>query len=562
MQEKQYNCRNIYNNNCFKGEINLNKKMKKVFISSTLTSLVLTTTLTLTSAKADAGKVTRLGAESRYATSSQVATNNWINSDNVVLVSGEGYADAVSASVLAKTLDAPILLTSTSSLSIDTKSALDTLNPKNIYVIGGEASVPQSIRDELKESYNLVELSGKNRYETNAAVANELVKNNGIKADNVIIVSGEGFSDALSAALIAAVKGEILLLSANSIESIRPAADFIKSNKPNVTVIGTKNVLNNDTYTELQASSRIDGGSSRFDTNLRILDAYKSDLKNDKLYFANASGNGYADALVASVLAGKYSAPLVLIDSENSPDTAKAIEYINNVVDRDKTDINAVGGTSVIPNSIINSITNPTTENSNIGENLDKSTINSIENYFSDAFSQSTIPEFTSGENINRDWIIQSFYYKAKNITYEGINLYTDLKGIEAIAREKINANITLPRDADYSNFNDIPRWLGGEQKFTWTPGDFDRGPIEIITNTYENNGNYYVTAIDAYSLTGGNDIFYNGINIGSRSYNAETNSYDYTFTTDVNNLDKYQYVLKSNGSSSFYIMSKTKINK
>jgi len=359
MEEKQCICRNIYNNDCFRGEINLNKKTKEIFVSSILTSLVLTTTLTLTPTKADERKITRLGAESRYATSSQVATSNWRNSDNVVLVSGEGYADAVSASVLAKTLDAPILLTGASNLSIDTKSALDTLKPKNIYVVGGDASISQSIRDELKKSYDLVELSGKNRYETNIAVANELVKNNGIKADNVIVVSGEGFSDALSAAPIAAVKGEILLLAASSIESIRPVADFIKSNKPNVTVIGTKNVINNDTYTELQSSSRIDGGSSRFDTNLRILDAYKSDLKNDKLYFANASGNGYADALVASVLAGKYSAPLVLIDSENSPDTAKAIEYINNVVHRDKTDINAVGGTSVIPSSIINFVANP-----------------------------------------------------------------------------------------------------------------------------------------------------------------------------------------------------------
>lgn len=542
----------------------MNKKMEKIFESSALICLVMTTVLTSTTVKADAGKVTRLGAESRYATSSQVATSNWTNSDNVVLVSGQGYADAVSASVLAKTLDAPILLTNDSSLNIDTKSALDTLNPKNIYIVGGNASVSQSIRDELKRSYNLIELSGKSRYETNAAVANELVKNHGIKADNVMVVSGQGFSDALSAAPIAADKGQILLLTGNDDESIEPAENFIKSNKSNVTVIGTKNVINDDTYTNLEASSRIDGGSSRFDTNLKILDAYKSDLKNDKLYFANASGNGYADALVASVLAGKYSAPLVLVDSENSPDTDKAVEYINKTVDKDKTDINAVGGTGVIPDSIINSITTPNsnTGNNNTNEKLDKSTINSIENYFSDAFSQSAIPEFTSAENINRDWVVQSFYYKAENITYDNANEYTNLDGVEAIARKKINPDIVLPRDGDYSNFTSDPEWLEEEQEFTWLPTDFDRSPVEIVTNAYQKDGKYYVAVIDAYSINDDNNIYYNDINIGSRTYNAGTSGYNYTFTTDVSNLDKYQYVLEPNGSGSFYIMSKTKINK
>ncbi|MEY8764959.1 MULTISPECIES: cell wall-binding repeat-containing protein, partial [Clostridium] len=71
------------------------------------------------------------------------------------------------------------------------------------------------MRTQLRNSnYNLVELSGKNRYETNAAVAGELV-NLGVDPSDVMMVGGSGFSDALSAAPAAAAKGQILLLASN-----------------------------------------------------------------------------------------------------------------------------------------------------------------------------------------------------------------------------------------------------------------------------------------------------------------------------------------------------------
>ncbi|MCI1996971.1 MAG: cell wall-binding repeat-containing protein, partial [Clostridium luticellarii] len=170
----------------------MSKKSTKALASAALMSLVLTTALSAGPVKAAQGEVTRVSGADRYATASQVATTNWADgSDNVVLVSGEGYADAVSASALAKKLDAPILLTKSDSLSADAQTALETLKPKNIYVVGGTASISQSIRDELAKSYTLTELGGANRYETNTAVAEELVKL-GVSASDVLVVGGEG----------------------------------------------------------------------------------------------------------------------------------------------------------------------------------------------------------------------------------------------------------------------------------------------------------------------------------------------------------------------------------
>lgn len=333
----------------------MNKKNKITALASTaLTALVLATAFNSANVSAAAGSVTRTSGADRYATAAQVATKNWTTSDNVVLVSGEGYADAVSASALAKKLNAPILLTPAKTLDSNTSDALNTLKPKNIYVIGGNASVSQDIRTSLKNKYNLVELTGKDRYETNAAVAGKLVEL-GVDPANVMMVGGEGFSDALSVAPVAASKGEILLLGMNDANYIKPVTDFINTHKSSVTVVGTTNVINNNIYTAINGVNRVNGGSDRFDTNLKVLDAFKADLKMDKAYIANASGDGYADALVASALAGNASAPLVILDSENSAATANAINYLKSNI-TSTTDLQVVGGVGVVSENTVSKI--------------------------------------------------------------------------------------------------------------------------------------------------------------------------------------------------------------
>ncbi|AWI03092.1 cell wall-binding repeat-containing protein [Clostridium drakei] len=327
----------------------------KALSRATIMSLILAAALSTSSVKAAEGQVTTVGGTSIYETAAKVATTNWTSSKNVVLVCGEGYADAVSGSVLAKQLDAPILLTTTGTLNSYAKSALDTLKPQNVYVIGGPASVSESVRNELRNSkYSLVELGGKNRYETNVAVANQLVKL-GVSPSNVMVVGGEGFSDVLSVTPIAAAKGQILLLGINDNNALKPALDFVKTNNSNVTVVGTQNTITDSTYKTLGATKRINGGADRFETNLNVLNEYKDDLKNSKLYIANASGDRYADALIASSLAGKWSSPLVLVDTDNSTATSNAISYIRNKA-VDTTDVNAIAESGVISDNVISKI--------------------------------------------------------------------------------------------------------------------------------------------------------------------------------------------------------------
>lgn len=350
----------------------MNKKMIKL---SVLIFMILDIILPI----AVRASTIRISGEDRYLTAIQVAETNWPNgAKDVVLVTGEGYADAVSASVLAKTINAPILLTGGYYLNPDTKSAIDKLKPENVYIIGGTGVINQSIRDKLKsDNYNLIELKGDNRYETNIAVAKKLMEL-GIKPDNVMLVGGEGFSDALSAAPIAAAKEQILLLGSNDNSTMKSVIDFVKSNNSKVTVIGTTNIINEYVYKDLGAIERINGGANRFETNLNVLNRFKDDLRSDKLFIASAAANakddGYADALVASSLAGKFSDPLVLVDKEGSAAISKVLEYVKGKANK-STELNVIGGKGVISDNVAAQISNAISESTNNVGNIKVSSV-------------------------------------------------------------------------------------------------------------------------------------------------------------------------------------------
>jgi putative cell wall-binding protein len=334
--------------------------MKKTAIKTIGSTTVLTLAIS-TAAPAGftsaAGEVTTIGGTDSYETAASAATSNWTNSDNVVLVSGEGYADSISSVVLSKKLNAPILLTGSSSLDGSAKDALDKLKSKNIYVIGGTGVISQSIRNQLKsENYNLIELSGKNRYETNAAVAKQLVKL-GMDPSNVMMTAGSNFSDALSAAPAAAVKDEILLLGDNNTKSMSSVVDFIKSSSSKVTVVGTSNVINDAAYKVVGGVNRIDGGSDRFATNLNVLKAFDSSLKSDRIYVANASGTRYADSLIAASLAGINSSPLVLVNGEGDTQTTDALNYIKSKASS-STQLNVISEKGLVSDKTVSDIKN------------------------------------------------------------------------------------------------------------------------------------------------------------------------------------------------------------
>lgn len=318
-------------------------------------SMMLVTTANVGMVKA--ATLDRLGGLDRYNTARQVAESVFSKSENVILVNGQGYADAVSATPLAKKLNAPILLTEADKLTNGVLDTIKKIEAKNIYIVGGEGVVKSSIESTLKSNglkVNRYAKSGGNRYDTNAVVAKEVIKRTGAK--KAILVNGQdGYSDALSVASIAA-KLEIPVLISNSRKMDAEVKKVIDENKLEVMAVGGAAVLP-DSVVKSVNGNRVAQGGNRYKTNINVLNYFKANLSFNTMYVASGGNDNvrnFADALVASAAAAKEGSPLVLSgNSANSADIAASESFVRNNITKDSK-ITLIGSTGVLSKEIEN----------------------------------------------------------------------------------------------------------------------------------------------------------------------------------------------------------------
>ncbi|CDI48579.1 cell wall-binding repeat-containing protein [Clostridium tetani] len=325
------------------------------FLGAMVLSTVLVTTVNTGIVKA--ATLDRLGGLDRYNTARQVAEGVFSQCENVILVNGQGYADAVSATPLAKKLNAPILLTEADKLTSGVLDTIKKIGAKNVYIVGGEGVVKPSIELTLKSSglkVNRYAKSGGNRYDTNAVVAKEVIMKTGAK--KAILVNGQdGYSDALSVASIAA-KLEIPVLISNSKKMDKEVKKVVDDYKLEIMAVGGTAVLP-DTVVKSVNGKRVAQGQNRYKTNINVLNYFKSNLSFNKMYVASGGNDNirnFADALVASAAAAKEGSPLVLSgNSASSTDIAASESFVRNNITKDSK-ITLIGSTGVLSKEIEN----------------------------------------------------------------------------------------------------------------------------------------------------------------------------------------------------------------
>ena len=152
--------------------------------------------------------VRRISGNDRYETSAKLV-KEFGSSRHIVFTDGRKFADALSATPLAKKLNSPILLV----------NSLDKL-PKNLaiyrdaYIIGGKNSVGLDIENRLKsvKGDKVYRIFGQDRESTSNQVAQVL------KYNENILANGSSFADALSAVNLLNNGGKnLLLVKKNSI---------------------------------------------------------------------------------------------------------------------------------------------------------------------------------------------------------------------------------------------------------------------------------------------------------------------------------------------------------
>lgn len=254
---------------------------------------------------------TKLAGQNRYETATKISQSKFKTAENVVIVNGKALSDGLCATPFAKLKDAPILLTDTNKLDIKTKEEISRLKAKNVYIIGGNGVVSESVLNELKQmNLNVERISGDNRFETSLEVAKKLGD-----ISEVALVNGEiGLADAVSIAPVAGSKNMPILLTTKD-DAITDIDQYISKEKVAKSyVVGGDGVISKELEKQLPNAKRL-GGKNRSETNAIIIEEFYKNLELNNLYVAKDGAKNQEDlidALAIGVVAAKDNAPVVI----------------------------------------------------------------------------------------------------------------------------------------------------------------------------------------------------------------------------------------------------------
>lgn len=262
--------------------------------------------------------VSRIYGKDRIDTSIQIAKSYIKTSKFAILANQNNFPDSLSATVLSKKFNAPILLTDSKVADKSLIQEIKRLQTKYFVKIGGEKSISNEVAKQLlPEKSKVRSFKGADRYATNAEIIKEFKD-----ADTCIIASGENFADSLSIGAYATKNGyPIVLVQKNKINDVTKQA--LKDSKiKKCYIVGGENSISKSLEKELpQVIERI-AGNDRYETSLKIADKFYKDAEGAYL----ASGEVFADSLAINPIAAKFDVPLILTPKDKLPQ--KTLEYL------------------------------------------------------------------------------------------------------------------------------------------------------------------------------------------------------------------------------------------
>ncbi|MBN9655013.1 cell wall-binding repeat-containing protein [Halobacillus sp. GSS1] len=187
-------------------------------------------------------QVTRISGENRYQTSAEIAREllrlqDRSSFDKAFVSYGHNFPDALASAPYAAQNGYPILLTQQKAIPEEIRSIARDVN--QAFVVGGQSVVSDQILRDLPSG---VRFSGSNRY----ATAVEIMEGLDMDTNEVFVVTGQSFADALTGSVLAASRQQpILLVRTNAIPS--EIESFIYRHQPNAyTILGGFGAVNEE----------------------------------------------------------------------------------------------------------------------------------------------------------------------------------------------------------------------------------------------------------------------------------------------------------------------------
>ena len=303
----------------------------------------------------------RLAGEDRFQTARVISEKfNQGTVQDVILATGNNFPDALSVSVLAAKLSAPILLVNNKADNSSESFNYITQHLSKsgtVHIIGGTGVIDKGFETKLNQLgfINIDRIGGYDRYDTDYLIAQKLAVG---KATPVVIASGEDFPDALSISSVASNKGWPILLVGKDYLA-QDIKNYVSKQQPSqVYIVGGTGVISQSVETQIRSlvpNSPITrlAGQDRFDTNAVIVKSFGLNPKTIYL----STGFIFADALSGSVLAAKTGDPIVLIDPSVPTLPPSVASYLSGLHSNNASpNLIAFGGTSVVPEAILKSV--------------------------------------------------------------------------------------------------------------------------------------------------------------------------------------------------------------
>jgi putative cell wall-binding protein len=323
----------------------------------------------------------RKSGSGRVQTALELSRWSFDNSEEVILASASVYADALVATPLAGSYNAPVLLVSDHGLDDEVLDEIERLGAYRALIVGGTGTVPARVETQLAEagfaSSNVERFGGETRFHTAGLVTDRIVAREGGK--EVLLALGDhpdksrAFPDALSAGWFgAALDLPLLLVQPDRLtEPTRARLDSLKPDE--ITIFGGTGSISptveEDARQTGMATMRRFAGATRYETSqlaavdlIRRVDEWREDNNTDPhavdlgLEVVFASGANWPDALGAGAAASVRGALFLLVHPEDITHSTSTHDYLVSRADEFSHAVIA-GGPATVADQVLAQLT-------------------------------------------------------------------------------------------------------------------------------------------------------------------------------------------------------------
>ncbi|MCS5719829.1 cell wall-binding repeat-containing protein [Herbiconiux sp. CPCC 205763] len=292
----------------------------------------------------------RLGGADRFAVSAAISQSTFTPGVPVAFVaSGSAFADALSGSAAAGKRGGPVLLAAKDNLPPVISAELIRLRPAKIVVLGGTATLANSVQTALTAYAPVVErIAGDDRYALSASVSAQIFT---AGVPIAYIASGAVFSDALPGSAASGHEGGPVLLATKDAVPDAVAAELSRLQPGRIVVLGGTNTIADSVVAALQDTAptvRI-AGADRYAVSAAVSGAVFP--AGTRVVYV-ASGAVFADALSGSAAAIARKGPVLLVTASAIP-PAVARELTRLA----PTKIIVLGGANTVADSVLRGLT-------------------------------------------------------------------------------------------------------------------------------------------------------------------------------------------------------------